>query len=110
MSEDQLYKKIKTPTGGYTYIPATIEDDGLKTYKNWEESGIDFDKFIKPFDEVDGEMYDYFSGVVSPQYCTKDLLQIGEAWEEKDGVFFYETFMHINNKYFYVGILPEFKQ
>ena len=82
----------------------------MKTYKQWEESEKDFHDFIEPLDEIDLEIYIHFSGIVVPQYCKNGLLQCGEAWDEKDGMYRYETFMENNERLYYIGILPEFKQ
>jgi hypothetical protein len=82
----------------------------IKTYSDWEESGIDFSKWIKPMDEIDEELYLHFGEIVSPQYCSYGFIQCGEAFEKKGDTYLYETFYCNDNRYFYLGILPEFNQ
>lgn len=82
----------------------------MKTNKQWEESGLDFHDFISPLDEIDLEIYIHFAEIVAPQYCNNGLLQCGEAWDEKDGVYRFETFTTIGDRFYYIGVLPEFKQ
>lgn len=82
----------------------------MKTYKQWEESEKDFHDFIEPMDEIDEELYLYYGEVVAPKYCANGLIQCGEAWKRQRHVYWYETFNKVNDKYYYIGVLPEFKQ
>jgi hypothetical protein len=83
----------------------------MKTYEDWESNGGGLSSFLQPCDEIDEHLYDYIGGVVSPQYCSRTLLQSGEAVREEKGVMFYMSFTaREDGKYFYLGILPKFKQ
>ena len=85
-----------------------------KTLENWQESNKDFLDYINPMDEIDEDLYNHFLEITVPKYAKRynnqDCYQIGEAFDEVDNVFLYETFTSLNGKYFYLGILPEFKQ
>lgn len=83
----------------------------MKTYQQWQGSGIDLSKFLQPCDEVDEEIYEHQAGVVFPQYNSARLLQVGEAEREERGVMHYASFMvREDGRFFYLGILPKFKQ
>lgn len=83
----------------------------MKTYREWEDGPeMPIDEFISPGDEVDEEMYNHFGGVVSPQYCTRRFLQVGEAENEEYGRYQYMTFGVFGPRYLYLGALPPFKQ
>ncbi len=82
----------------------------IKTKQAWDDSGLDFDQFVNPMDEIDEEMYYYFLGVVPTQYNKGYLFQLGEAEREENDLWYYSTFTKYNNKYYFLGILPEFKQ
>lgn len=82
----------------------------MKTKKGWDKANVDFDEYVKPLDEVDEALYLRMTEIVAPQYCTHEFAQIGEPDFDKDGVYFYSTFSQINGRYYYLGVLPEFKQ
>ncbi|TGE22807.1 hypothetical protein [Hymenobacter metallicola] len=83
----------------------------MKTYDEWEATEVSLTQYLQPCDEIDEELYDHMGGVVSPQYCTQRLLQSGEPEREERGVMHYLSFMaREDGKYFYLGILPKFKQ
>jgi hypothetical protein len=83
----------------------------IKTYQGWEDGPeMSATDYLKPGDEVDEEMVDHFGGVVSPQYCTHQFTQVGEAEREENGRYFYMTFGRFGERYLYLGILPPFKQ
>jgi hypothetical protein len=82
-----------------------------KTYQGWEDGPeMPIDEYIQPGDEVDEEMVNHFGGVVSPQYCTYQFTQVGEASHEERGRYFYQTFGRFGDRYLYLGVLPPFKQ
>ena len=83
----------------------------MKTYQAWEDGPeMPITDYIQPGDEVDDEMYNHFSGVVSPKYCTGGVLQVGEADFEHKGRRYYKTFSIVDGRHRYLGILPPFKQ
>lgn len=82
----------------------------MKTLKQYHKSGFNFNDFIKPLDEVDESLFRYIMDSVSAQYSSNKFSQAGEAEYQEDGIFFYASFYQNENKIFYLGILPEFKQ
>lgn len=81
-----------------------------KTLKGWENTDVDIDQYLFPMDQVDEELYLHFGEVVAPQYSYGSFMQVGEASHKIHGVYYYMTFARYNNKYYYLGKLPEFKQ
>lgn len=89
----------------------------LKTYKDWVKSQQDLKEFlgIEPC-EIDFKLYDDQLMCVPPEYYIGNtfevsmLLQVGEVYTHQNGIPFYFTFKRTANKYYYLGILPEFKQ
>jgi len=85
-----------------------------KTLKGWEKSKVDLDKYIDEPCEIDEELYCYILEIVPTHYSSKYAQQGGDAcdsFENHKGkkVFTYMTVKSVNSKYFYLGILPEFK-
>lgn len=83
-----------------------------KTLKQWEKSNLDLDKFLFEPCEIDEEMFNWIGEIISPQYLGEGIVQGGDCDRHVDGVGFYATAYHDSqfNTYFYLGILPEFKQ
>lgn len=82
-----------------------------KTLKGWHRSGIDLDKYLPEPCEIDEGLFNYFGEIVAPKFCIRGFVQLGEC-EYHDNVTdidFYSSASHIGDKYFYLGILPEFK-
>ncbi len=78
----------------------------MKTFKQWENSNQNLQHFLKPGDQVDEEMYDYFLEVMPP-IQTKNLLHIGEPYSEVAGRNTYSTIeivSHVRSEYIYRGI------
>jgi hypothetical protein len=84
----------------------------MKTYRDWEDNhtSLELGQYLQPLDEVDEEMRNHCAEIVAPQYCNSELIQMGEADYEKDGVNYYTTFITINQRHYYLGPLPEFHQ
>lgn len=83
----------------------------MKTKAQWEETeDLELNQYLQPLDEVDEDLYLYMAGVVHPQYVSPKFLQVGEADDKINGVYFFTTFMRINDKRYYLGSLPEFKK
>ena len=84
----------------------------IKTYQEWEDKFPDkqLDEYLQPMDEVDEELRNHCGGIVAPQFCSREFLQMGEADFEKNGIDYYMTFATINERHYYIGKLPEFKQ
>ena len=82
----------------------------IKTFKQWEKSGLELTEYLNPCDQVDEEIVHHMETVVPPQYSQNGLMQDGEPERMVDGVYFYSTFSKVDGKYYYLGILPEFMQ
>lgn len=82
----------------------------MKTYKEWDLSELNLDKYLTEPCEIDEELELYIGEIVAPQYLGNGLTQMGEAEKDEDGIPFYMTTSCVNGKYFYLGVLPEFKQ
>lgn len=83
----------------------------MKTLKGWERSKLDLDVYLSETCQIDESLHNYLGEIVAPQYCGNGLVQLGEAERsDSDGTMYYMTSMHLNGKYFYLGILPEFAQ
>ena len=80
-----------------------------KTKKRWDKLNVDVDQYLCPMDEVDEEMYEYFRDIVCAQYCDPYFLQVGEAAKANESTDFHMTFARYDNKYYYLGELPAFK-
>lgn len=86
-----------------------------KTFKGWEKSNIDLDKYLNEPCEIDEELSLYIGEIVPPQYLDCGLTQGGDCQitdDSEDGglIGYYMTTSIVNDKHFYLGILPEFRQ
>ena len=53
----------------------------MKTLKEWDESGKSLTDYLKPGDEVDKEMVDYFMDLLPPHRMSAGYLQVGEPYD-----------------------------
>ncbi len=107
--------KIVVDFGSLCDFAQTVKNT-IKTRQGWEDSGLDLDKYLKYPCEVDEHLIDYVRDCRVPAYLNKGLLQGGDCEYQEDSmkgnfkkVDFYMTFNQIENRYFYLGILPKFK-
>ena len=86
----------------------------IKTLKEWDEKDCSLDEYLPEPCEIDEDIANYIGECVAPNYINnfmnQGLCQGGDAQDEEDGVFWYMTVLNKNNKYFYLGVLPEFKE
>lgn len=83
----------------------------IKTLKQWEKSGKNLDEFLRPGDWISEDLCNYIGEIVPPYYCSCDFVQGGESIKSEDNVLFYCTcYKTEDNRYLYLGVLPEFKQ
>lgn len=84
----------------------------MKTYKQWQRSGLDLTEFLGPHPcRIDVRIYNYIREVVPPQYCSPKLVQCGEADDQDENhVYLYATCSRTDNQYWWLGVLPEFRQ
>jgi hypothetical protein len=82
----------------------------MKTYKQFDDSGLDFNRFCQAGDEVDYDLFEYIGyGWLAPNYADQTYTQNGEPYsgkETKRGTtyYYYETFKHVGDRYFYIGL------
>ena len=87
----------------------------MKTYKKWQKANINLDIYLGEIPcEIDEELYHYIGETVAPTYCGGGFVQLGEA-ERSEGEYpdttdYYMTCSYTFGKFYYLGILPEFKQ
>ncbi len=86
----------------------------MKTLKNWEKSNLDMDVYLNEPCEIDEALYLDILECVPTHYSSEYAQQGGDAidsFEDHKGkkVFTYMTVNSINGKFYYMGILPEFK-
>lgn len=83
----------------------------MKTLKAWEKSNYRLDAYLGKIPcQIDEALALYIGECVAPQYCSPDFTQTGEPDYEKYGVECYITTSSVDGKYYFLGILPEFKQ
>ncbi|WP_288593811.1 hypothetical protein [uncultured Victivallis sp.] len=81
----------------------------MKTFRNWTATAMSLTSFLKPGDEVDQEMADYFINAVPPKTMTTDLIQLGEPhdhFRDQDRKYrpVFATLKRQGGKWFYAGI------
>jgi hypothetical protein len=82
-----------------------------KTFKAWSKQDKDLDFFLSPGDYIDERLYNYIAEITCPAYCSRDFVQGCDAIKSEGDVLFYMTVHKTDdNRYLYLGVLPEFKQ
>lgn len=81
----------------------------MKTFRNWTATAMSLTSFLKPGDEVDQEVADYFINAVPPKTMTTDLIQLGEPhdhFRDQDRKYrpVFATLKRQGEKWFYAGI------
>lgn len=83
----------------------------IKTLKLWEKSGKDLEEFLSPDDWISEDLCNYIGEIIPPYYCSRDFVQGGDAIKSEDNILFYcICYKTDDNRYLYLGVLPEFKQ
>ena len=86
----------------------------MKTLKQWEKSKLDLDEFLTEPCQIDEALYLDILECVGATYSTDYAQQGGDPMDsfyndDDEQVFTYFTVKAVNDKYFFLGILPEFK-
>ena len=77
----------------------------LNQFEKQDEGG--FDTFLKPMDRIDEALHDHIvCAWVAPNFSSNKFSQNGECNREEHGVRYYETVLHIDGKYYYLGEAP----
>lgn len=84
-----------------------------KTLKGWNKSNLNLDEYLTEPCEIDEELY--LGKYVPPQYWGYIFTQCGEVQKHQysEGnklIAYFMSASKVKNKYFYLGILPEFNQ
>jgi len=78
----------------------------MKTKRGWDKSEQTLDKYLTIGEPVDGEMYDYFCGVLPPAMMTSEIVQIGEPFDcDGNGKDIYQTLVKKDGDWVYIGIV-----
>ena len=81
----------------------------IKTFKQFEKNGEDFETFLKPLDQIDWELYEHIlCGYVAPNFSDVKFGQNGECSKSENGTDYYQTVITIDEKYYYMGDMPSF--
>lgn len=78
--------------------------NGIKTLKEWEESGKNWCDFCKPEDLVDEDVYWYFLNILPPRNMRAGYLQVGEPYDSRFNpkagkhMATYSTFVRVEEK------------
>ena len=82
-----------------------------KTFKQWVKQDKDLDDFLSPGDYIDERLYNYIGEIIPPAYYSRDFIQGCDAIKNEGDVLLYITAHRtVDNRYLYLGVLPEFKQ
>lgn len=80
----------------------------MKTFSEWQQSGVSFHQFVEAGETIDEEMFDYFLGVVPPQFMSNggQFFLAGEADCFDGEELLYSSFFRNGDKFFYGGLMP----
>lgn len=86
-----------------------------KTYKGWLETTLDLDKYLAEPCVIDSDLYHFILACAPFKSFSLGLIQGGDSEEHgetEDGepIEYYMTISEVDDRYFYLGILPEFRQ
>lgn len=87
-------------------------ENKIKTYQDWQSNfDGDLSQYLGQIPcEIDEILYLYLAEVTAPTYSSENFIQTGEAsFSNKFGALFYHTCSSFGDKYFYLGVLPEFQ-
>jgi len=82
----------------------------IKTLKGWERSGVYLGNYLSEPCRINEALANYIGECTAPKYCSSEFIQAGEPERTEDGVSFHITVFRRLGVYWYIGILPEFKQ
>lgn len=82
----------------------------MRTYRQWEKSGLNLDDYLVPGDYIDEAIYLYIGEVVAPYFVSDRFVQCGEPSTHIDEIPYRTTAMKIGSKYLYLGDMPEFSE
>ena len=77
----------------------------MKTLEGWNKSGVNFEKFITPNDEIDSDLYWYFLEVLPPRIMRVYGFLVGEPYthNNKNEAVYSSFYQSPDGKRFYYG-------
>ena len=76
----------------------------MKTLKEWTDSKLNFEGYVKPGDEIDGDLYWYFMEVLPPVDIGKNFFLLGEAIShDENGRALYSLFVECEGRFYFKG-------
>lgn len=72
-----------------------VIDGEVKTYQGWEDSGMNFDEYVKEGDMVSYDMVMYFAECVPPRTFDSGFIQCGEPSDTVMEGFRYASFIYL---------------
>ncbi|MEO2202323.1 hypothetical protein ABGV42_01050 [Paenibacillus pabuli] len=75
----------------------------MKTYNEWMESQINFDKFVNVGETVDEEFVMYFVNILPPHWNGETYVQVGSPADSVNGLNTFTTFIKENGVWTYIG-------
>ena len=83
----------------------------MKTLKGWQKSNVDLGEYLGNAPcRINEGLYNYIAECVPVTYCSEGFMQGGDCEFIEDGVEFYMTGRYVDDKFYYLGILPAFQQ
>ena len=80
----------------------------MKTMQGWKQENVEFDLYVRPGDEIDEAMYDYFLEVVPPLlYNGFEFLNGEPVCLDRRGRNLYGWFIHRFGKFYYQGLISK---
>ena len=86
-----------------------VIDGEVKTYQGWEDSGVNFDEYVKEGDMVSYDMVMYFAECVPPRTFDSGFIQCGEPSDTVMEGFRYATFIYLYKDNNYDGEVWQYK-
>lgn len=77
----------------------------MKTLQGWRDSELNsFNSYVKPFDEIDRCLYDYFLEMLPPIYCSHGFM-CSEPYDYDPNydTYTYACFVSCNERYYFLG-------
>lgn len=81
----------------------------MKTLKKWEKTDIDLGEYLGAPCEIDEGLFLYIAECVPAKYCDPKHMQGGDCEYIEDDIEYYMTCSIVGDKFYYLGVLPEFK-
>lgn len=81
----------------------------IKTLSGWNESNLELDNYLIEPCEIDEDLFMFIGEQIPPTFSLDGHVQGLDCQFEKDGLDYYFTAKEMNSRFYFLGILPEFK-